>query len=110
MKRGDKVKDRFVFKCVLEKEGKLYNALCLDLDISSYGVTVEEAKANLEEAITLYLEYAFETNRFEELVPRPVPPHVMAKYKNMSKKKIGQHAPKFDCEFFRSHDHQFAGC
>lgn len=46
------------FTAVLEKEGGQYVALCPELDIASQGATVEEAKANLEEAVELFIECA----------------------------------------------------
>ena len=39
------------FTAVLEKEGDLYVALCPELDVASQGATVEEAIANLQEAV-----------------------------------------------------------
>ena len=36
----------------------VYVALCLELDIASQGSSVEEAKANLREAVELFLESA----------------------------------------------------
>jgi len=38
------------------KEGDYFVAQCLDVDISSFGATKEEALANLNEAVELYLE------------------------------------------------------
>ena len=46
------------YTAILEKEGDLYVALCPELDIVSQGVTVEEATANLKEAVELFLESA----------------------------------------------------
>ena len=43
---------------ILEKEGDLYVALCPELDVASQGATVEEATANLKEAVELFLESA----------------------------------------------------
>ncbi len=39
-------------------EGKLYVAQCLEVDVASQGATVEEALANLREAVELYFEDA----------------------------------------------------
>ena len=63
--------DQFVFTGVIMKERQGYTALCLELDVASQGDTIQEAKEALLEAVTLYLETAFENN-----VPylRPVPP------------------------------------
>jgi len=46
------------FTAILEKEGELYVALCPELDVASQGATVEEATANLKEAVELFLECA----------------------------------------------------
>ncbi|MBX7115819.1 MAG: hypothetical protein K1X64_15935 [Myxococcaceae bacterium] len=40
----------------LQKEGKLYVAQCLEVDVASQGPTVEKALANLTEALELYFE------------------------------------------------------
>lgn len=44
------------FDVVITKEGKKYSSWCPQLDIASFGDTIEEAKRNLKEAIELYLE------------------------------------------------------
>ena len=46
------------FTAILEKEGELYVALCPELDVASQGMTLEEATANLKEAVELFLECA----------------------------------------------------
>jgi predicted RNase H-like HicB family nuclease len=46
------------FTALIEKEGNGYVALCPELDIASQGDTVEESKANLKEALELFLEHA----------------------------------------------------
>jgi predicted RNase H-like HicB family nuclease len=46
------------FTAVLEKENDMYVALCPELDVASQGKTVEEATANLKEAVELFLESA----------------------------------------------------
>jgi predicted RNase H-like HicB family nuclease len=43
---------------VLEKEGNGYVSLCPELDVASQGSSVEEALANLKEAVELFLECA----------------------------------------------------
>ncbi|MGC8722932.1 MAG: type II toxin-antitoxin system HicB family antitoxin [Acidobacteriota bacterium] len=43
---------------IIEREGEGYFALCPELDIASQGATVEEAKANLKEALELFFEEA----------------------------------------------------
>lgn len=46
------------YTAILEKEGDMYVALCPELDVASQGKTVEEAVANLKEAVELFLEAA----------------------------------------------------
>ena len=41
---------------VIIKEGALYVAHCEELDIVSQGKTIEEAQANLREAVELFIE------------------------------------------------------
>lgn len=43
---------------VIEREGDGYVATCPQVDIASQGATVEEAKANLVEALELFFEAA----------------------------------------------------
>ena len=43
---------------IIEREGDGYVSLCPELDIASQGNTVESAKANLAEAVELFLETA----------------------------------------------------
>ena len=46
----------FELSAVVRKEGQLYVALCPEFDVASQGKNVEEALANLKEALELYLE------------------------------------------------------
>jgi predicted RNase H-like HicB family nuclease len=46
------------FTAILEREGDVYVTLCPELDVASQGGTVEEATANLREAVALFLEAA----------------------------------------------------
>ncbi|HEY7838870.1 MAG TPA: type II toxin-antitoxin system HicB family antitoxin [Terriglobales bacterium] len=43
---------------VIEREGDGFVSLCPELDIASQGDTVEEAHANLREAVAAYFETA----------------------------------------------------
>lgn len=43
---------------IVERESDGYVALCPELDIASQGATVAEARENLIEAVTLFLETA----------------------------------------------------
>jgi predicted RNase H-like HicB family nuclease len=46
------------YTAILEKEGDMYVSLCPELDVASQGARVEEATANLKEAVELFLECA----------------------------------------------------
>ncbi len=46
------------FTAMIEREDGGYVALCPELDIASQGSTIEEARANLLEALELFLETA----------------------------------------------------
>jgi predicted RNase H-like HicB family nuclease len=54
---------------VIELEDDMYVALCPEYDIASQGSTIEEARANLIEALTLF----FETASHDETQPRAHP-------------------------------------
>ncbi len=43
---------------VIEREGDGYSALCPEVDVASQGETIAEARANLKEAVELFLETA----------------------------------------------------
>ncbi|MGE5602271.1 MAG: type II toxin-antitoxin system HicB family antitoxin [Nitrososphaerales archaeon] len=51
---------------IIEREGEGYVSLCPEYDIASQGSTIEEARANLREALELF----FETASPEELRTR----------------------------------------
>ncbi len=46
---------------IIKSEGDGYVALCPEVDVASQGDTVAEARANLREALALFLESASET-------------------------------------------------
>jgi predicted RNase H-like HicB family nuclease len=46
------------FTAIIEREDDSYVSLCPELDIASQGLTKQEAKENLLEAIELFLEVA----------------------------------------------------
>jgi len=51
-------KDSISLTAIIRREGKGYVALCPELDIASQGKGIEEAKANLQEALELFFETA----------------------------------------------------
>lgn len=61
---------------VIWKEGKYYVALCLNVDVSSFGKTKEEAIKNLNEALELY----FEDTKLSSFTPIEKPTLVSQKF------------------------------
>jgi predicted RNase H-like HicB family nuclease len=55
------------FTVLIERDGSMFSAVCLEFDIASQGATVEEARANLTEAIELFFETASEAEQRERL-------------------------------------------
>jgi predicted RNase H-like HicB family nuclease len=43
---------------IIEREDNVYAALCPEFDIASQGASIEEARRNLLEALTLFFETA----------------------------------------------------
>lgn len=46
---------------IIEREDDGYVALCPEVDVASQGSSIEEARANLVEALTLFFEVADES-------------------------------------------------
>lgn len=46
------------FTAIIEREDGGYAAICPELDVASQGQSVSEARANLKEAVELFLETA----------------------------------------------------
>lgn len=46
-------------KYIIHKEGDYYVSQCLNVDVSSFGNSVEDAIDNLKEAVELYFENIF---------------------------------------------------
>ena len=67
-----------IFENVVWKEGKYYVAQCLNIDISSFGESRDEALSNLDEAINLYLEDY--NQRDIQIVENPEIVHLAVKY------------------------------
>ncbi len=52
------MKQRLRLTAIIEREDDGFVSLCPELDIASQGSTVEEARANLVEALSLFFEAA----------------------------------------------------
>jgi predicted RNase H-like HicB family nuclease len=72
MKRNGKT-EPLDLHVLIEKEGRLYSALCLELDVASQGRTIAEAKRNIVEALELYLESVYVDGDEKEFIPRLAP-------------------------------------
>ena len=72
--------DTLLLHGLIEKEGDRYTALCLELNVATFGDTVEEAEANLREAVELYLEDVREAGDEIEFLPRPAPQEEWLKF------------------------------
>ena len=46
------------YTAIVEKDGEVYVALCPEFDVVSQGASIEQATANLKEAVELFLECA----------------------------------------------------
>ena len=58
------------FTALIQQEGDGWVALCPELDVASQGQTVEQAQANLREAVELFLETASEAEIQQRLHTR----------------------------------------
>jgi predicted RNase H-like HicB family nuclease len=61
------VEKTIILRLVAEREDDVYVANCPDLDISSYGDTVEDAFSHLSDAILLYLDTIEEDGELEHI-------------------------------------------
>ena len=59
------------YTAIIEREDNIFVALCPELDIASQGLTVEEATANLKEAVELFLDTA-DGSEIEQRLRQPV--------------------------------------
>ena len=52
-------------KYVVYKEGKYYVSQCLNVDVSSFGESIDDAIASLKEAVSLYFEDEKDNNEYQ---------------------------------------------
>lgn len=55
-------------KSEIFQEDDLYVGICPELNVSSFGETIEEAKASLQEALIAFLEECEEMNTLQEVL------------------------------------------
>jgi len=61
MNGGETMSDIRRFTAMIYREGDGFVALCPELDVASQGHSVEDASANLREAVELFIESADES-------------------------------------------------
>lgn len=54
-------------KYVIYREGEYYVAQCLNVDVSSFGSSIDEAIANIKDAVSLYLRGDTAQHEFHEV-------------------------------------------
>ena len=54
-------------KYVVYKESGYYVSQCLNVDVSSFGKTIDEAIAALKEAVALYFEDETDNSEYQEI-------------------------------------------
>ena len=54
-------------KYVVYREGKYFVSQCLNVDVSSFGKTIDEAVANLKDAVELYLKDEATSDLFQDI-------------------------------------------
>jgi predicted RNase H-like HicB family nuclease len=84
----------YIFHGIIEKEGDVYCALCLELDIATEADTLEGAKRNLKEAVEGYIESVVRDGEEDEFIPRPVPEEVMKEYEHRFKQYLNSFNPQ----------------
>jgi predicted RNase H-like HicB family nuclease len=59
---------KVVFNSEIFREGDVYVALCRELNVSSFGDTIDEAKASLREAVEAFIEECETMGTLEEIL------------------------------------------
>ena len=64
--RGDM--RRIIFRAEIFREGEVYVGLCPELNVSSFGEDIEDARHSLQEALEAFLEECEEMGTLEEVL------------------------------------------
>ena len=83
----------YIFHGIIEKDGDVYCALCLELDIATESDTLEGAKKNLREAVEGYIESVVRDGEEDEFIPRSAPEGVIKEYELRFKKYLNSFSP-----------------
>ena len=68
-----------VFNILAKKEGEIWIAHCLELDIVATGQSLENVKAEIKDLILAQVDYAFSNDNLENLY-RPAPAEVWKEF------------------------------
>ena len=59
-----------ILTVIVRKEKENYISWCPELDVASYGATIEEAKKNLQEAVEVHIETIVENGDLNQLLEK----------------------------------------
>ena len=62
------MEQRIVYRAEFFKEGDVYVGLAPELDVSTFGETLEEARKSLQEAVQAFVEECQRMGTFEEVM------------------------------------------
>ena len=68
-----------IFSVLVKKEGDMWVAHCLELDIVTTARSLDAVKADMNDLIAAQVDYAFCNDNLENLY-RPAPPEVWKKF------------------------------
>jgi len=68
LKEGDLMLKNLVYRAEFFKEGDVYVGLCPELNVSSFGDSIENAKYSLQEAVEAFIEECEEMGTLEEVL------------------------------------------
>jgi predicted RNase H-like HicB family nuclease len=66
--RGESMAHRIVYRAEFFQEGDVYIGLASELNVSSFGETLEEARQSLQEAVEAFVEECQNMGTFEEVM------------------------------------------
>ncbi len=79
---------KIIFRAEIFKESNLYVSICPELNVSSFGETVEEAKHSLYEAVEAFIEECQAMGTLEEVMSEKAIPFCEGSKSNPSNKHI----------------------
>jgi len=68
LREGDLMLKNLVYRAEFFKEGDVYVGLCPELNVSSFGNSIEDAKDSLQEAVEAFIEECEDMGTLEEVL------------------------------------------